>query len=304
MAKKTLFAISLILVGIFTGLLVLSAYTFSGGKTSISLFFLALAIILIILGTLLAFSRLLDKTVSPVVEEINADIKDDLQDIKEHRITNTIWMVILVGIGLVIFSFFVFRFHKMEAAWGPIPVIIPTFFGLLALGYYIPRTSWFQQSQEYTPMWIFLLPTIGFIITLGVGLARTENMALLGGASGEVVQYNLVRSAGPFLQSVGDAGEIGLDFDLPDCDGDGCAVILVIGLVVLVFIMVIGSALIPHFWLLSGSILLGVMLLIAIHDLRIRPEKRVHPHARPIKNDESLSSSPTGRESTSAKFED
>jgi hypothetical protein len=27
---------------------------------------------------------------------------------------------------------------------------------------------------------------------------------------------------------------------------------------------------IPHFWLLSGSILLGIMVLIAIHDLRIR----------------------------------
>jgi hypothetical protein len=34
--------------------------------------------------------------------------------------------------------------------------------------------------------------------------------------------------------------------------------------------LVIGSAYIPHFWLLSGSILVGIMLLIAIHDLRIR----------------------------------
>ena len=41
-------------------------------------------------------------------------------------------------------------------------------------------------------------------------------------------------------------------------------------LIILTFVLVIGSAMIPHFWLLSGSILLGIMVLIAIHDLRIR----------------------------------
>ena len=60
------------------------------------------------------------------------------------------------------------------------------------------------------------------------------------------------------------------DLDIPDCDGDACAVLLVIGLIILTFVLVIGSAMIPHFWLLSGSILLGIMVLIAIHDLRIR----------------------------------
>jgi len=44
----------------------------------------------------------------------------------------------------------------------------------------------------------------------------------------------------------------------------------VIALIVLTFVLVIGSALIPHFWLLSGSILISIMALIAIHDLRIR----------------------------------
>jgi hypothetical protein len=285
MSKKTIFAIALILLGIIIGLLVVSAYAFSGGKTAIILLFLALAIIVIIIGTIMAFSRLLDKLVSPVVDVINEDIKDDLQDIKEHRITNTIWMLVLVGIGLLLFSFFVFRFHKIEAAWGHIPVIIPTFFGLVALGVLIPRTRWFRDSQSYTPMWIFLIPTIGFIITLWVCLARTDNMAILVGMPQEVVQYNLVRSTGPFIQTVGGVGDFALDFDLPKCDGDECAVILVIALIVLVFVLVIGSAMIPHFWLLSGSIMLGIMLIIAIHDLRIRPVRRPVPSERLNVND-------------------
>ena len=271
MAKKTLFAIGLILLGLLIGTLVITAYTLSGGKTSITLLFLALAVICIIAGSILMFSRLLDKLVSPVVEEISEDILDDIQDIKQHRMTNTIWMVILILIGALVFSFFVFRFHKMEAAWGSIPVIVPTFFGLVALAWFLPRTRWFQQSREYTPMWIFVIPTLGFIITLGVGLARTENMAILGGMPQDAIQYNTIRSAGPFLLNFSEAGNFALDFDLPKCDGDECAIILVIGLIVLVFVLVLGSATIPHFWLMSGSLLLGIMILITIHDLRIRP---------------------------------
>jgi hypothetical protein len=276
MAKKTIFALGLILVGILLGLLVISAYTFSGGKTSITLLFLALAVILIIAGTIVGFSRLLDKIASPIVTEISEDVKDDLQDIKARRMTNTLWMLVVTIIGLIVFSFFVFRFHKMEAAWGGIPVIVPTFFGLVGLAVLIPRTRWFKESRDYTPMWIFLIPTIGLIITVWVGLARTENMRILSGIPNEVVQYNAIRQAGPIIQTVGEVGDFGLDLEMPDCDGEGCAVVLVIALVVLVFVLVIGSAMIPHFWLLSGSVLLGIMLLITIHDLRIRREIKNH----------------------------
>jgi hypothetical protein len=44
----------------------------------------------------------------------------------------------------------------------------------------------------------------------------------------------------------------------------------VIALIILTLFLVVGSAVIPHFWLFSGSILLGIMALIAIHDLRVR----------------------------------
>lgn len=54
---------------------------------------------------------------------------------------------------------------------------------------------------------------------------------------------------------------------------------LVIGLVLLTIILVAGSAMIPHFWLFSGSILIGLMTLIAIHDLRIRPKERIENSA-------------------------
>lgn len=274
MAKKTLFAVILIIFGVSIGSLVIFAYSMSGGKTSIALPFLAMAILCIITGTILAFSRLLDRIITPVVDELHKDIEDDLQDLKEYRISNTVWMLIITGIAGVSFSFFVFRLHKLEAMWGAIPVAIPTIIGMAALAWFVPRTRWFQNYREYTPMGIFMIPTIGLIITLGLGLSEAENLDVMQVSRGEAVEYNTPPSTLYFIQSAADVGDIGFSLAIPDCDGDACVVLLVIVLVILVFILVVGSALIPHFWMLSGSLLLGIMMLIAIHDLRIRREMR------------------------------
>ena len=269
MPKKTIIAIILIIIGVLSSSLIIFGYAMSGGKTYITLVFLMLAIALIIIGTILAFSRLLDGPVNPLIDEIHHDIEDDIQDLKERRITNTIWMVIIVGIAALIFSFFVFRFHKMEAMWGPIPVIIPTFIGVGILAWYIPRTSWFQ-TEIYTPMWIFIIPCVGFFLTIWLGLAKTENVGILVASRQESIYYPYNQYTGIILQEASGIGNWGFQLDIPDCDGDACAVYLVIGLIILTFVLVIGSAMIPHFWLLSGSILLGIMVLIAFHDLRIR----------------------------------
>jgi hypothetical protein len=281
MSKKVIFSIFLIIAGVITGLLIIFTYGMSGGNPAITLGFLSAAILCIMIGTILAFSRLLDRTVNPLVEEIHKDIEDDIQDLKDRRFTNTHTMIIIVGMAVILFSFLVFRLHKVEAMWGPIPVIIPTFIGMIALAWFIPRTGWFRYSRDHTPMWVFFIPTIGLIITMWLGLAKTENMDILYAARTESISYNTYQPTGLILQTAGDVADIGFSLDLPDCDGDACAIFLVIGLIILVFILVIGSALIPHFWILSGSLLLGIMVLIAIHDLRIRPIAQEKPVAGP-----------------------
>jgi hypothetical protein len=267
LSRKTIFATLLIVLGVGFGLMVVLTYSMSGGSTGITLTFLAAAVVCVLVGTVLAFSRLLDRFVNPVIEELHADIADDLLDIKERRMTNTIWMAIITGLAALVYFFFILRFHKVEAVWGSIPVIVPTVIGMGLLVYFIPRTSWFQTAG-YTPFWIFLIPTIGLLVTLWVGVSRTENIELLTLSRAQSVDYNLVRPVSfMFFNSV-DTG--GLDLSLPSCDDEGCAVLLVIGLIILVFVLVIGSAMIPHFWLLSGSMMLCIMALITIHDLRIR----------------------------------
>jgi hypothetical protein len=275
MSKKVIFSIILITAGVISALLITFTYGLSGGNVAVWLSFLSASIILIIVGSILAFSRLLDRTVNPLVENLHKDIEDDLQDLKENRFTSTLWMVVIAVLGLLVFSFFVFRFHKVEATWDSVPVIIPTFIGMLALAWLIPRTRWFRYSHERTPLWIFFIPTLGFIISLWLGLTRTENMRMLSATRAESISYNAYQATGIFLEGAGDASDLGFALDLPDCDSDACgAIFLVIGLIILTFVLVIGSAFIPHFWLLSGSILLGIMLLIAIHDLRLRSEIR------------------------------
>jgi hypothetical protein len=270
MSKKVVFSIFLILAGVIAGLLILFSYGRSGGNTALTLGFLSVAIFFIITGTVLIFSRLLDRTINPLVDEIQKDIEDDIQDLKERRFTNTHAMIIIIGAAVMLFSFFVFRFHKVEAMWGPIPVVIPTFMCMAALAWFLPRTTWFRDWSDYTPMWIFLIPTCGFILSVWLGLARTENVEVLRASSTQPVSYNTNPNLGNIFLATGDATDFGFS-GLSDCDDDVCgAILLVIGLVILTLVLVIGSAYIPHFWLLSGSILVGIMLLIAIHDLRIR----------------------------------
>ncbi len=284
MSKKVKFSLFLVVVGVITGLLVIFPYGMSGGSPALTLVFLSLAIVCIMAGSILAFSRLLDRMVTPLVEEVHKDIEDDLQDLKARRFTSTHVMVIMVVLSLVAFAFFVFRFHKVEAAWGPVPVIVPAFIGLLVLAYFIPRTRWFRFYRDRTPMWVFLIPVIGLVLSTWLGLAKAEDMHVLRQPATQPAVYNNVQPSGLFLQSAGNVSDFAFSFDLPDCDGDACGTIfLVIALIVLVLVLVIGSAYIPHFWILSGTILLGIMLLIAIHDLRLRPESPAALEDRPWK---------------------
>jgi hypothetical protein len=270
MSKKTILSLFLIIVGVRVSLLVIFAYTRSGGKASITMGFLTAAVTSIIVGSILGFSRLLDRTVKRFIDEIYQDIEDDIDDITHSRFTNTIWMIFILVIGLFIFSFFVLRFHKVEAMWGGIPVVVPTFIALAVLTWFLPRTLWFQNQRAYTPIWIFLIPTSGLIITMIAGIGKTENLSLMRAPYAQNKEYNAYQNTGFILQEAAEVGSSGIQFDIPNCDGEECAVLLVIALIVLTFVLIVGSALIPHFWLFNGSILLCIMLLIATHDLQVR----------------------------------
>lgn len=269
MPKKTIFAIGLVVVGVVTGVLVLWTYTFTGGSPAMTLVFLGTAVLSIVAGSVLAFSQLIDRFFTPFVVEFSQDIEDDLENLKVHRITHPIRMAIVLVLATLIYSFFVLRFHKVEATWGGIPVVIPAILGVLAVVFLMPRTRWYKDRSITTPFGVFLIPTFGLILSMLLGLSNTENLQILSSRSIEGIQYNAVRG-GAFLLNEGSGWAFSIP--TPSCDDEVCLVVyLAIALIVLTLVLVIGSAYIPHFWIFSGAILIALMGMIAIHELRFRP---------------------------------
>ena len=60
-------------------------------------------------------------------------------------------------------------------------------------------------------------------------------------------------------------------FGLADSD-EGAIILLIILLVIVVVVLILGSCAIPHFWVLAGFVLLTCMGMIALRELRVRPE--------------------------------
>ncbi len=279
MSIKKHFGIFLVCLGALTGALTVTISQFSRGQSGVYLVMLGIAIGCVIFGSILVFTRILDRFTRPIVDEIYEDVKDDIEDIKKRRITNAQAFVVITGILSLIFLTYVLKLQKFAATWGGLPVAIPTLIVLGILLVVVTRTEWFREQTLNTPFGIFFIPVIGFIVSLFLGLNITEDARNLSWNVGENVLFNQNIPTGfNFMAGTGDV------FSLPSCNDDVCGVItLVIALFVITFVMVVGSAYIPHFWFLSGFVLLTIMALITIHEIRVRPEnprpeKRMYAH--------------------------
>jgi hypothetical protein len=268
MFRKQYLGFFLMGVGGIVGALVLLMNFISRGQTGLLLFLLAAAVGCVALGSLLAFTQMLDRTIQPVIEEIDADLQDDIEDIKAKRTTNVQFMFIATAAAALIFFYFVLKLHKIEATWGGLPVIIPAGIVVVIGTLIVLNTSWFQDQHLPTPLWVFFIPAIGIALTLILGL-QTENSRNLSWNAPDQVVYNDFNPVASdilnsdFLFSGSDSSS--------SCDDDSClAIMLIVALVVITLVMVIGSAFIPHFWLLSGMVFLAILTIITIHEIRIR----------------------------------
>ena len=286
MLNKKHLGIFLVCFGALTGVVVVAMNSLSRGLGGAFLFMLGLAVGCVLVGSILIFTRILDHYARPIVEEISEDVKDDFEDIKKRRFTGAQAMVVVTAILSFIFLLYVLKLHKFEAAWGGISVVIPTMI-VLAIGIpVVTRTMWFRDQGLQTPFGIFLIPVIGMILSMLLGINNAEDIRNLSwSTTTEAAAFNqFIPSGGNFLSFTGDAVSI------PDCNDDVCgAIMLVIALIVITFVLVAGSAYIPHFWFLSGFVLLTIMALITIHEIRFRPSAPETPPVRgPDFNEENL----------------
>lgn len=232
------------------------------------------AVLLGAFGTILLFTNLLDKIVLPMVDELIEDTRDDYEDLKSGYITFVHVSGLLLIILTIVFAVLVSMFSKFSAKWGSIPVLIPTLIVLGITSWTLTSSSWFNNKEDKTPPIIFIILFIGMIISLALGISRTENINR--GLRTPIGEYQYDLQAEQAMQLATDSGFTIADFSfgiISDCDDDVCFWLVIIVLVlVATVILVAGSASIIHFWFFSGSVLLCGMWIIFLRELRARPE--------------------------------
>jgi len=226
------------------------------------------------LGTILLFTNVLDNSVLPVIDELIEDTLDDREDLRKGNIT----FVHITGVLLILltlgFAILVTMFSKFSARWGPIPVLIPTLIVLGLTTWILANSRWFNSKAGRTPPIIFIILFIGMIISVALGIFKTENIDRVRGTP--IGEYDYDYRAEQAMYLATNSGSTIVDFSFGtalDCDGDDCFWVFIIALVlVATVILVAGSASIIHFWFFSGSILLCGMWIIFLRELRVRPK--------------------------------
>jgi hypothetical protein len=268
MFKKQYLGYFLIGIGGITGAMIVLLFFVSREPGMILPLFLLAAVGCAMVGAVLSFTQLLDHLVKPIVEVIDEDVKDDIEDIVKARVTGAQVMFILTGGLVLVFLFLILKLHKFDAAWGGLPVYIVAFV-VAAIGILIVvNTTWFQDQSLRTPLIVYLIPAAGLAISLLLGLGTENPRSLSLDTTAEQVVYNdFTPLAVDFIRVPFSSGVS------MSCDGDGClAVVLIVALVAITLVLVLGSAYIPHFWILSGVVLLSILVIITIHEIRLRPD--------------------------------
>ena len=274
MFKKAPFAIGLIVFGAILGSLGVVTSWFDNQQMPVVYIFLGVGISMVILGSILGLTQFLDHIAKPVVEEIADDVADDVEDIKAGRITWVLIQCILTMVAAIVFVLLVLRYHKLEATWSWMPVWVPAVIVVGILSWIVSRTDWFNDHSFETPWWVFVIPLAGLVISTFLGINRTENLHLLDFNYQNTEGYNSYVFSNNYFLGGGSQSWVP-DINMPSCSGKSCEgealIILLIALVVLTIVLIVGSAFIPNFWLLAGTVFLVVMIIIATQRLLVRP---------------------------------
>jgi hypothetical protein len=198
----------------------------------------------------------------------------------DSRIRNS--SLVVVSVSAVVWVYLAWEFHKWDAKWGPINVLIVALVAAALMGWWISRRAWYRDRSITTRWRLIIIPVAGFILCASGGIYFTEPIEA-GGAvtrsdsrAGSAVlasaadrrssdyryNYNLSRASDYYLFS--SILDLGGGVDDVDVD-EGCFVVL---LVILVIALILGSVMIPHFWIGATFVLLVIMAMVANREWR------------------------------------
>ena len=204
---------------------------------------------------------------------------DDMQDLIAGRITYTHVKVAATIVAIIAEAYFLFQYQKWTAIWwGGVPVIVIAVICIGAILYGGVTMRWFQNRARRTYWWVFALFFFGWIVSAYVGMYNTEPIEL--GAWSRLERqnysynYNLTRAGRSTFFDSSSSSSSSSTFDFSSaasgCSDDDCgALLLFIVIVVIVIICIMGSAFIPHFWVVATCMLLTAMALVTLRELLV-----------------------------------
>lgn len=256
-------------------------------------FILAL-VVLTITSAILIPGVLLPNITSPHPEFLTDDLQDEWSELRQRTISRPHILLLGASIAALTYVWCIFFYGKpTNAVWfGWMPVGVAAIALALLMFAFVRRTDWYHNRLYRTPTWVMLTAFAGFAAALFLGIYMTEQVpptergqSLTADSN---VDFGYVGARAYYITreylTFGPAPEM----TMPDCDDDACAYIfLAIVFVLLTTVLVVGSALIPHMWVLSCLVLLTLIALLALHDVRrdrnLRQQyRRGAPSVRPM----------------------
>jgi MFS family permease len=220
--------------------------------------------------------------------QVPESLQDDVDDIRYGRITGTQFAVISSLGASLISLYFLSHYEKWTADWRGFNVILVAVLVSVAVAFLMLCTEWFHDQEFRTPMWIFLVVLVGLVLCIGLGIYMTEPMELGGptayqtSTNGQPAQteydYSRTRAHGVYINMFGGGSTSSSGSSSSpsfNCSGKGCEyVVLVIILIIVILVLIACSAFIAHFWVLASLVLCTIMVMIAIHELRVNESRR------------------------------
>lgn len=232
-----------------------------------------------IAGFLLIFSHGIESHFGAFIEKTERDLQKDVATFEEGSTTWVRAMVVFTALAAGIELVLLVAYHKWDAAWGSTSVLfvsVVAIFGAVLLG---TRNKWYSNRNYTTPKWVFLIPLAGFAMSALLGIYYTEPVSPAQGAQ---YDYSQTRASGSgwhgtyfFTDSSSDNSGV----SVPKCSGKGCGyAYLLLFLILIVLLCIVGSATIPHFWVLATLVMLTFMVIIILHEYLVLRESR---HTKP-----------------------
>lgn len=227
-----------------------------------------------------------------IMEKMPYDLRDEVDDLNQGKIARPHIMIGFCIVFALIYAGFYLAYGKLfNGVWFEwVNALVPTVLIGALLYLVVRRTEWYKDRDYRVPTWVFVLPILGFILSLGLGIYMTEPVGDSGmtqhqidqardAGSGSGYNYQGTRAYYYFFASSNSSGSHTTS-QAPSfsssssfkCSGKSCGGIglflLLLALIIIVLVLIFGAAVLPHFWVLSCALLLLILLIMTLQEIR------------------------------------